>query len=67
MDPSAMQGVRVLRLVIDSTLVGMAAALVAGYFALRILIKLVKTGDFSRFAWYCWAAAIASLVITLTR
>ncbi len=49
-----------------ATAVGMGAALVSGYFALVLLLKLVKTGDFSKFCWYAWLAAIASLVITLT-
>ncbi len=45
---------------------GMVASLIAGYGALLLLLKLVRSGDFSRFAWYCWAVAIFSLIITLT-
>jgi undecaprenyl-diphosphatase len=52
---------------VDATLVGALAALVTGYMALKLLIRLVKAGDFSRFAWYVWAAAIFSAVVTLTK
>ncbi|MCB9742220.1 MAG: undecaprenyl-diphosphate phosphatase [Alphaproteobacteria bacterium] len=41
---------------------GALAALVSGYLALVLLIKLVKQGDFSKFSWYVWAMAIAVLV-----
>ncbi len=50
---------------VDATLVGALAALVSGYLALRLLIRLVKSGDFSRFAWYVWAVAAFSLTLTL--
>ena len=50
---------------VDATLVGALAALVSGYLALRLLIRLVKSGDFSRFAWYVWAVAAFSLALTL--
>ncbi|MCB9746687.1 MAG: undecaprenyl-diphosphate phosphatase [Alphaproteobacteria bacterium] len=39
---------------------GALSALIAGYLALLLLIKLVKAGDFSKFAWYVWAMAIAA-------
>ena len=38
---------------------------VTGYIALKILIRLVNSGDFSRFAWYCWAMAGVSAVVWL--
>ena len=40
--------------------VGALSSLIAGYFALVLLIKLVKRGDFSKFSWYVWAMAIAA-------
>jgi len=52
---------------LDATLLGAFAALVSGYLALTLLIKLVKSGDFSRFAWYAWAVALFSLGVTVLR
>jgi undecaprenyl-diphosphatase len=44
-------------------LVGGLAAMITGYLALVLLVKVVKAGTFPRFAWYCWAAAIAAGII----
>ena len=41
--------------------IGASAAAVTGYVALKLLLKLVNTGDFSKFAWYCWAMALVAL------
>lgn len=38
--------------------VGALSAMVSGYLALVLLIRLVKSGDFSKFSWYCWGIAI---------
>ena len=43
--------------------VGGLAALVTGYLALVLLVKLVKSGMFKNFAWYCWGAAIGAGVL----
>ena len=43
--------------------VGGLAALVTGYLALVLLVKVVKEGTFPRFAWYCWGAAIFAGVV----
>ena len=43
--------------------VGGLAALVTGYLALTLLVKLVKSGMFKNFAWYCWGAAIVAGVL----
>lgn len=53
--------------VVDWTSLGLGAATAAvtGYIALKILIRLVNSGDFSRFAWYCWAMAGVSAVVWL--
>lgn len=47
--------------------VGFLVALVSGYAALVLLVRLVKRGGFSLFAWYCWAAAAAAGAIALWR
>jgi len=38
--------------------VGFVVSAVSGLFALKILLKLVNSGDFSKFAYYLWAIAI---------
>lgn len=43
--------------------VGFIAAAVSGYLALLLLLRLVKAGDFSRFAWYLWAVAAFALFL----
>lgn len=40
---------------------GFIAAALSGYVALKILLRLVASGDFSRFAWYLWALAIFAI------
>ncbi len=40
---------------------GGLAAGISGYVALTWLLKLVQTGDFSKFRWYCWAMATFAL------
>jgi undecaprenyl-diphosphatase len=43
--------------------IGAGVAAVVGYVALKLLIKLVNSGDFSKFAWYCWGmAGVAGLL-----
>lgn len=42
-------------------LVGFTCAAVSGYVALRLLLRLVKTGDFSRFCWYVWPLGLAAI------
>ena len=46
--------------------IGAAAAAITGYVALKLLIRLVRSGDFSRFAWYCWAMAGVSAWVWLS-
>ncbi|MBT8479314.1 MAG: undecaprenyl-diphosphate phosphatase [Gemmatimonadetes bacterium] len=41
---------------------GFAAALVGGVAAIRLFVRMLETGAFYRFAWYCWAAGSAYLV-----
>jgi undecaprenyl-diphosphatase len=43
--------------------IGAGVAAIVGYVALKLLIKLVNSGDFSKFAWYCWGmAGVAGLL-----
>lgn len=41
---------------------GFVAALVAGVLAIRLFVRMLQTGAFYRFAWYCWAAGSAYLL-----
>lgn len=49
------------------TLVGMSAAFVSGYVALRLLLKLVEKGRLGGFAYYCWAAGLLAVVLGFVR
>jgi undecaprenyl-diphosphatase len=42
-------------------LVGFSTAALSGYVALRVLLRLVNNGDFSRFAWYLWPVGLLAL------
>ncbi|MBN2287767.1 MAG: undecaprenyl-diphosphate phosphatase, partial [Candidatus Glassbacteria bacterium] len=42
---------------------GFAAALVSGYLAIVLLLKVLLAGRFDRFAYYCWSVGIAGLVL----
>ena len=46
--------------------VGGIAALVSGYFALVLLVQLVRSGHLSHFAWYLFGAAALSLVLAVS-
>lgn len=46
-------------------LVGMAVAGVVGYFSIRLVNLLASKGKFGAFAYYCWAAGIAALILSL--
>ncbi len=49
---------------IDSvTLWGTLAAFVAGLFALKVLLKIVRQGRIYMFAPYCWAAGLIAVVL----
>jgi undecaprenyl-diphosphatase len=37
--------------------VGTLVALVVGWISLVFLMRVIRAGDFSKFAWYCWGAA----------
>lgn len=45
--------------------VGMAAAAVSGYFAIRLLRWITSRGGIGGFAYYCWGAGIVALLLSL--
>ena len=45
--------------------VGVVASAISGYAALRLLIHLVKAGDFSKFAYYLWPLAAITLLLNI--
>lgn len=46
-------------------LVGMAVAAVSGYFAIRLVKLLMDKGKFGRFAYYCWAVGLITVLLTV--
>jgi undecaprenyl-diphosphatase len=44
---------------------GMLSALIVGYVALRVLIRLVQQGDLWRFAFYCWCIGLGTILVSL--
>lgn len=46
------------------TLLGVVTAAVSGYIALRVLLKVVRNGDFYVFGPYCWLVGVAGLIWT---
>jgi undecaprenyl-diphosphatase len=45
--------------------IGFITAAGSGFLALRLLLRIVTTGDFSRFAWYLWPLAAVSIGMAL--
>ena len=43
-------------------LVGVLVAMVSGYFAIRLVKLLSDKGKFGKFAYYCWAVGLVSIV-----
>lgn len=50
---------------VPQTVVGILTAGVSGYMALRILLKIVRKGNFFVFAPYCWLVGVLGLVWAL--
>lgn len=48
-------------------MVGFAAAALSGYAALIVLLRLVRSGDFSRFAWYLWPMSVVAIAVSVWR
>ena len=43
-------------------LTGVAVSAVVGYFAIRLVKTLSEQGKFGKFAYYCWAIGLGSLI-----
>ena len=48
-------------------LVGVAVAAVVGYFAIRLVKSLADKGKFGKFAYYCWAVGLGSLIAGIVK
>ena len=48
-------------------LVGVAVSAVVGYFAIRLVKSLSDQGKFGKFAYYCWAVGLGSLVAGIVK
>ena len=48
-------------------LVGVAVSAVVGYFAIRLVKSLSDKGEFGKFAYYCWAVGLGSLVAGIVK
>jgi undecaprenyl-diphosphatase len=46
-------------------LAGSISAAVVGYLALIVLLRIVKKGQFHRFAPYCWVVGLSALVFSI--
>ena len=51
--------------VLPKYLLGMLIAGVVGYFAIKLVNLLASKGKFGAFAYYCWAAGLVFLVLSL--
>ncbi|HHX74231.1 MAG TPA: undecaprenyl-diphosphate phosphatase [Firmicutes bacterium] len=45
-------------------LLGMLAAFLSGILAIRLFVKVLRSGKFHYFAYYCWCAGIVALLLT---
>jgi undecaprenyl-diphosphatase len=50
---------------LPACLVGMLVAMVSGYLAIGFIRLLVKRGKFGKFAYYCWAVGLLTLLLSL--
>jgi len=52
---------------IDTSLMitGFVISALTGYLALRVLLKFLREGKFSIFAWYCWLLGLSGLTVSL--
>lgn len=46
-------------------LVGMLTAMIVGYFALNLVKYISQKGKFGWFAYYCWAAGVIAILLTI--
>ena len=59
-----------LNLILDPILIygfdmGVVGAAVSGYASIRLLRYVADKGRFGAFAYYCWAAGVLTLVLTI--
>jgi undecaprenyl-diphosphatase len=59
--PSATWSIPVVNVII-----GFVVSAVVGLGALALLVKFVKQGKLTGFAWYCWAVALIGLAVSQT-
>lgn len=50
---------------IPAYLVGMAAAMVSGYFSIAFLKRIVGKGKFGNFAYYCWGVGFVTVILSI--
>jgi undecaprenyl-diphosphatase len=50
---------------VPAYIVGMIVAAIVGYYSIMLLRKLLKQNNFNSFAYYCWGAAIATLILSI--
>jgi undecaprenyl-diphosphatase len=46
-------------------LVGFTVAAVVGFFTIQILRRIMKSGAFGKFAYYCWAIGILTIILSI--
>ncbi len=49
-----------------ATIVGTVVAAVVGFLCIRWLLAIIRRGRFSWFAYYCWAAGLATILYTFS-
>ncbi len=50
---------------IPAYLVGMAVAMVSGYFSIVLLRRIVRKGKFGNFAYYCWGVGVITIILSI--
>lgn len=45
--------------------IGMLVAMVSGYFAVSLVRMICRRGQFGKFAYYCWAAGVLTLILSI--
>jgi len=51
---------------ISYLIIGFSVAAIVGYFSLRLLLKILKHGNFKYFAWYLYVLGLATLIWAIT-
>ena len=46
-------------------LLGALIAAVVGYFCIKLIHKLMRTGKFGKFSYYCWAVGFITIILSL--